>query len=96
MGLKILFDADGSPLAVPPSPPGDAITPEAVSQVGFSKLHNRYSSLGDPMLSQPAYNNFGAGAIGYSNPQTSLFGLSAQGYQQNNKYKDNPPNGAHF
>ena len=97
MGLKNLFDNEGSGLAVPPSPPGNGFTPEAVSQVGFSKLHNQYSNIGTPMITQPAYTNFGAGAIGYTNPQPSLFGLTANDYQlPANRYVNNAPPGSHF
>jgi len=96
MALKILFDTNGSALAVPPSPPGNSVTPEAVSQVGFSKLHNQYSNIANPNLQLPAYQNFGASAIAYSIPQTSTFGLGADDYQRNNKYRDNAPVGSHF
>ena len=89
------FNTGGSPLAIPPSPTS-GVTPDSVSMVGFSQLHNQYSNLGDPMLTQPAYQNFGASTIAYTNPQTSQFGLSANDYQANEKYKDNPPAGAHF
>jgi hypothetical protein len=97
MGLKILFDNDGSNLAVPPSPPGQGNTPADVSIVGYSKLHNQYSNIGDPNISSPAYTNFGAGTIGYSNPQTSIFGLASNAYQApSNRYQNNAPLGSHF
>jgi hypothetical protein len=96
MSLKSLFDNSGSPMAVPPSPPGEGFTPESVSIIGNSKLHNQYSNIGDPNIQLPAYTNFGASAIAYSTPQTSQFGLSSDTYQLNNKYKDNPPAGAFF
>ena len=96
MSLKSLFDNSGSPMAVPPSPPGESVTPESVSIIGNSKLHNQYSNINDPNIQLPAYTNFGAASIAYINPQTSQFGLSADGYQLNNKYKDNPPAGSFF
>lgn len=93
--IKTQFETEGSTYGVPPSP-ADGTTPEAVSQIGFSRLHNQYSNLGDPMISMPAYTNFGASTISYTNPQTSLFGLTANSYQQNSKYRDNLPAGSHF
>ena len=96
MSLKSMFENDGSPLAIPPSPPGEGVTPDSVSIIGNSLLHNQYSNIGTPNIQLPAYDNFGAAAMAYSNPQTSQFGLSADDYQANNKYKDNPPAGSHF
>ena len=61
-----MFDGNGSPLAVPVSP-ANGVTPNAVSLVGVSQLHNQYSNIGDPNLTAPAYNNMGAAAMGYSN-----------------------------
>jgi hypothetical protein len=53
-----MFDANGSPLAVPVSP-ADGVTPDSVSIQGNSLLHNQYSNIGDPNLTEPAYNNIG-------------------------------------
>ena len=37
-----MFDGNGSPLAVPVSP-ANGVTPDAVSIVGVSQLHNQYA-----------------------------------------------------
>ena len=88
------FDTNGSPLAVPVSPT-DGVTPDSVSIVGNSLLHNQYSNIGDPNLNTPAYTNFGAGAIGYSNPNPSGLGQQTQAYQApENRYANNLPEGA--
>ena len=85
------FDANGSPLAVPVSP-ADGVTPDAVSIQGNSLLHNQYSNIGDPTLTEPAYNNMGAAAMGYSNPSPSQLGQTANVYQgETNRYKNNAP-----
>jgi len=94
--IKKQFDTNGSSLAVPVSP-ANGVTPESVSIVGNSKLHNQYSNIGDPTLSTPAYTNFGAGALGYSNPSTSQLGLALDAYQKpENRYKANAPEGRSF
>lgn len=94
--IKKQFDTNGSPLAVPVSP-ANGVTPEAVSIVGNSKLHNQYSNIGDPELNKPAYTNFGAGAMGYTNPSTSQLGESTEAYQKPvNRYKSNAPEGRSF
>jgi len=85
------FDANGSPLAVPVSP-ANGFTPDAVSVVGNSQLHNQYSNIGDPELNKPAYTNFGAGAMEYTNPPTSQLGEATQAYQEPvNRYSNNAP-----
>ena len=85
------FDANGSPLAVPVSP-ADGVTPDAVSIEGISKLHNQYSNIGDPNITEPAYTNMGAAAMGYSNPSPSQLGQTANAYQgETNRYKNNAP-----
>ena len=71
--IQKMFDTDGSPLGVPVSPASPQ-APDAVSIVGNSLLHNQYSNIGDPTLTNPAYDNFGAGAMGYTNPSTSQLG----------------------
>jgi hypothetical protein len=97
MGLKILFDNDGSNFAVPPSPPGQGTTPAEVSIIGYSKLHNQYSNIGFPTTSPPAYTNFGAGTIGYSTPQKSFLGSLANATTSpSNRYENNAPLGSHF
>jgi hypothetical protein len=94
--IKKQFDTNGSSLAVPVSP-ADGVTPESVSIVGNSRLHNQYSNIGDHELKNPAYTNFGAGAMGYSNPSTSQLGEATQAYQEEgNRYKNNAPEGASF
>lgn len=94
--IKKQFDTNGSPLAVPVSP-ANGVTPEAVSIVGNSRLHNQYSNIGDPELQNPAYTNFGAGAMGYTNPSTSQLGEATQAYQEEGKrYKSNAPEGRSF
>ena len=93
--IKNNFDANGSSLAVPVSP-ADGVTPEAVSIVGNSRLHNQYSNIGDPELKNPAYTNFGAGALGYSNPSTSQLGEATQAYlEEGNRYKATHPKELH-
>jgi len=85
------FDSNGSPLAVPVSP-ADGVTPDAVSIVGNSLLHNQYSNIGDPTLTEPAYNNIGVAVTGYSLPATSQLGQTANVYQgETNRYKNNAP-----
>ena len=79
--IKKSFDTNGSALAVPISP-ADGFTPDSVSIVGNSLLHNQYSNIGDPTLNLPAYNNFGAGAMGYTNPPPSALGQATQAYQE--------------
>ena len=90
------FDANGSPLAVPVSP-ADGVTPDAVSIQGNSLLHNQYSNIGDPNLTEPAYTNMGAAAMGYSNPSPSQLGQTANVYQgETNRYKNNTPENRSF
>ena len=94
--LQQKFDTDGSPLAVPVSP-ANGVTPDSVSIVGNSSLHNEYSNIGTPESNAPAYNNFGAGSIGYSTPETSRQGLASEKYQRKvNRYRNNLPPGASF
>jgi len=94
--LEQMFDQDGSPLAVPVSP-ANGVTPDSVSIVGNSTLHNEYSNIGNPNSNTPAYNNFGAGATGYSTPPTSQQGLASEQYQKPvNRYENNLPPGASF
>ena len=89
--IKKSFDTNGSALAVPVSP-ADGVTPDSVSIVGNSLLHNQYSNIGDPELNLPAYNNFGAGAMGYTNPSPSQLGKATQAYQEPvNRYSANAP-----
>ena len=74
------FDADGSRLAVPVSPADGTINND-ISMQGKSLLHNEYSNIGDPNLTAPAYNNMGAAAMGYTNPNPSALGKRTQLYQ---------------
>ena len=48
------FDNNGSKYGVPVSP-ANGVTPDSVSIVGNSLLHNQYSNIGDPNLNAPAY-----------------------------------------
>ena len=94
--IQQMFDTNGSPLAVPISP-ANGVTPDSVGIVGNSTLHNEYSNIGNPDKNNPAYTNFGAGAIGYSTPPTSIEGLKAEKYQRPvNRYENNLPSGASF
>tara|TARA_R110001592_G_scaffold145829_1_gene369548 strand:+ start:1010 stop:1306 length:297 start_codon:yes stop_codon:yes gene_type:complete len=91
-----MFDADGSRLGVPISPADGTINPD-ISVQGLSRLHNQYSNIGDPNLTTPAYNNMGAAAMGYTNPNTSALGLRTQLYQEpSSRYKQNAPEGRTF
>ena len=95
--LKKQFETDGSSLAVPVSPNSSPSTPDNVSIVGNSTLHNEYSNIGTPENNAPAYTNFGAGSIGYSTPETSRQGLASEKYQRKvNRYRNNLPPGASF
>tara|TARA_R110000803_G_scaffold148042_1_gene213445 strand:- start:603 stop:899 length:297 start_codon:yes stop_codon:yes gene_type:complete len=88
------FDNNGSSLAVPVSP-SSGVTPDSVSVVGNSLLHNQYSNIGDPNISTPAYTNFGAGTMGYTTPQTSQLGEQTHAYQKpENRYINNLPEGS--
>ena len=90
------FDADGSRLAVPVSPADGTINND-ISMQGKSLLHNEYSNVGDPNLTAPAYNNMGAAAMGYTNPNPSALGQRTQLYQEpSSRYKNNAPEGRSF
>jgi hypothetical protein len=90
------FDADGSRLAVPVSPADGTINND-ISMQGKSLLHNEYSNIGDPNLTAPAYNNMGAAAMGYTNPNPSALGQRTQLYQEpSSRYKNNAPEGRSF
>ncbi len=94
--IKNMFDANGSPLAVPVSP-ADGVTPDAVSIQGNSLLHNQYSNIGDPTLTEPAYNNIGVAVTGYSLPSTSQLGQAGNTYQgETNRYINNAPENRSF
>ena len=93
--LKQQFETNGSTLAVPVSPNSSPSTPDNVSVVGNSLLHNEYSNVGTPETAVPAYTNFGASAIAYSTPSTSQLGEQAFGQQEpTNRYANNIPAGA--
>ena len=90
------YDADGSRYAVPVSPANGTINND-ISMQGKSRLHNQYSSIGDPNITRPAYNNMGAAAMGYSNPNPSTLGQEAQAWQgETNRYANNLPEGSSF
>ena len=93
--IENMFNSNGSNLGVPVSPNSNPLTDPAISIVGNSQLHNQYSNIGDPSLQNPAYTNFGAGAMGYTNPSTSQLGETANSYQEPvNRYANNLPAGA--
>ena len=93
--LKQQFETNGSTLAVPVSPNASPSTPDNVSVVGNSLLHNEYSNVGTPETTPPAYTNFGASAIAYTTPSTSQLGEQAFGQQEpTNRYANNMPDGA--
>ena len=92
--IQSQFDSNGSNLAVPVSP-ANGVTPDSVSIVGNSLLHNQYSNIGDPNLNAPAYTNMGAGVTGYTTPSTSQLGEQTQAYQEPvNRYQNNLPAGS--
>ena len=79
--LQKQFETGGSTLAVPVSPNSSPSTPDNISVVGNSLLHNEYSNVGTPETSPPAY--------------TSQLGEQAFGQQeQSNRYANNIPDGA--
>ena len=91
-----MFDADGSRLGVPVSPADGTINND-ISMQGKSLLHNEYSNIGDPNLTKPAYNNMGAAAMGYTNPNPSALGQRTQLYQEpSTRYKNNALEGRSF
>jgi len=88
------FNTRGSIYGVPVSP-SSGFTPDSVSIVGNSLLHNQYSNIGNPNTSTPAYTNFNAGTIGYKTPPTSQLGKQTQAYQDpTNRYQNNLPAGS--
>jgi|TARA_R110000796_G_scaffold74056_5_gene166271 hypothetical protein len=90
------FDSNGSLLGVPVSP-ADGTMNDDISVQGLSRLHNQYSNIGDPNLTAPAYNNMGAAAMGYSNPNPSSLGQRTQLYQEpSSRYKQNAPENRSF
>ena len=90
------YDAEGSRYAVPVSPADGTINND-ISMQGKSLLHREYSNIGDPNITRPAYNNFGAAALGYSNPSPSTLGQEAQAWQgKTNRYENNLPEGSSF
>jgi len=92
--IKKSFDRDGSLYAVPVSPADGTINND-ISMQGKSLLHREYSNIGDPNITRPAYNNFGAAALGYSNPSPSTLGQEAQSWQgATNRYENNLPEGS--
>ena len=88
------FETDGSRYGVPISPASGVINND-ISTVGKSLLHNQYSNIGDPNINRPGYNNMGAAAMGYSNPNPSTLGQEANAYQgKTNRYENNLPEGS--
>ena len=92
-----MFDQDGSRLAVPISPNANPSTDPSINVQGNSLLHNQYSNIGDPSLTNSPYTNMGAAATSYSLPSTSQLGESALAYQgETNRYRNNSPEGSSF
>ena len=92
--IKKMFDESGSPLAVPASPNPNPITDPAIGIEGESLLHNQYSNIGDPVITQSPYTNAGLAQAGYTPPQPSMLGQSANLYQsETNRYSNNAPEG---
>ena len=92
--IKKMFDESGSPLAVPASPNPNPITDPAIGIEGESLLHNQYSNIGDPVITQSPYTNAGLAQAGYTPPQPSTLGQSANLYQnETNRYSNNAPEG---
>jgi|TARA_B100001094_G_scaffold243201_1_gene239273 hypothetical protein len=95
--VKKMFDQDGSRLAVPVSPNANPTTDPSINVQGNSLLHNQYSNIGDPSLTNSPYTNMGAAATSYSLPSTSQLGESALAYQgETNRYRNNSPEGSSF
>ncbi len=73
------------------------ITTPTLNHIGISLLHNQYSNIGDPNLTEPAYNNIGRAATGYSLPSISQAGQAANTYQgATNRYINNAPENRSF
>tara|TARA_R100000734_G_C3305091_1_gene95606 strand:- start:110 stop:415 length:306 start_codon:yes stop_codon:yes gene_type:complete len=90
--IKGMFDTNGSPLAVPASPNPNPVTDPVISVEGESLLHNQYSNIGDPTITTSPYTNAGLAAAGYTPPQPSTLGQSANLYQsETNRYSNNAP-----
>ena len=95
--VKKMFDQDGSRLAVPISPNANPSTDPSINVQGNSLLHNQYSNIGDPSLTNSPYTNMGAAATSYSLPSTSQLGESSLAYQgETNRYRNNSPEGSSF
>lgn len=90
--IKKMFDESGSPLAVPASPNPSPLTDPIISVEGESLLHNQYSNIGDPVITQSPYTNAGLAQAGYTPPNPSALGQSANLYQnETNRYSNNAP-----
>ena len=93
--VEKMFDQGGSRLAVPISPNANPSTDPAINVQGNSLLHNQYSNIGDPSLTNSPYTNMGAAATSYSLPSTSQLGERALAYQgETNRYRNNLPEGS--
>jgi hypothetical protein len=91
------FDTNGSTLGVPISPNANPSTDPSINVQGNSLLHNQYSNIGDPSLTNSPYTNMGAAATSYSLPSTSQLGESAFAYQgATNRYSNNAPENRSF
>ena len=89
------FDTGGSTLGVPISP--NANTDPSINVQGNSLLHNQYSNIGNPTITNSPYTNMGAAASGYSVPGVSSLGERAEVYQgETNRYSNNAPEGRSF
>ena len=95
--VEKMFDQGGSRLAVPVSPNANPTTDPSINVQGNSLLHNQYSNIGDPSLTNSPYTNMGAAATSYSLPSTSQLGESAFAYQgPTNRYGNNAPENRSF
>jgi len=95
--IKKMFDVNGSQLAVPISPNPNPMTDPAINVQGNSLLHNQYSNIGDPTITNSPYTNMGAAASGYTVPGVSALGERSEAYQgETNRYKNNTPEGRSF
>ena len=95
--VKKMFDENGSQLGVPISPNPNPSTDPAITVQGNSLLHNQYSNIGNPTITNSPYTNMGAAASGYTVPGVSSLGERAQAYQgETNRYSNNAPEGRSF
>ena len=93
--MRLAEDADLDLVEI--SPNANPSTDPSINVQGNSLLHNQYSNIGDPSLTNSPYTNMGAAATSYSLPSTSQLGESALAYQgETNRYRNNSPEGSSF